>query len=936
MTQFDTNYRQAVNDANSGKLQASIPQVSTVSRSGQSVGEEKLDTRSKFSGFSELAGAIGSAATGIAKRRDQEALETAYAEGTQEKLDELNKGGSRMLRAIFGDSPELKGFQRRVIDNEVEQDYQNRLSTIAEDAQKYTSLQEYRKNVGDPLLKAALEKQSDPTVQAAITKQFTANSKLLSGQFSKHRKIYDAVLNRKQVLTNVITASQTMNAAAISGDDTVLDDARSRLGKALQRPRGMDAQAWEDTLTNAVVDRIGNNDLGILQVLESQNKTTFFSINNKNKLQLAKDVYTRENDTRFLTKDLDLQQQIATQDSNFETSLAAYKKQYPQVDVSKYRKAFTSEQQKQEAAALQLHNDKLDILSGTTPAAPKDSQRKAAAFRAAEDHLANDAAMAAKGERIRNQLLQGEQPENLNAVPTQEAKDAAIMAAPQGLVNMWRTSGAAPTLAIKSLHELDSMILSDSLDVDDEARVEQLTQFLSHFNENPNDQALFAKGVKSKEQLANYKQLDFLMNKTGKATRKSLVMMRLNKDKPVPEFDPIQSQQFANEALREFTDNNGFENWLGWSTNPDNQQDLELAAADAFEEALAIVKNPAQAKNLVQDFLTFDSTQVGDKFVLGGADLDTNSYGGSYNDYVQAVQVSDQWQSKQFAAGFPRDRLITDERNTITVFPNGQGAVITSFDRHGNTIYVDLPSPANQHDWPSTQPERRETEELDFNEPVPEPDTGIPNNTDEPNRPVAQAEVPESSDIVTTTANEEHPANYVSKLQQNDDGTIGSGKANRNGKSYPYMFEVKGKGWEVDIGYGTLIKHSMSKSEAEALVKSTPAQTIGESRKQLKAHLAKDASKVKKDYPKLAKTKQDALALMLYQGGGNLDVTKWPNTNESIQKAINSDSGADWLQVQKNLLNSKWAKQTPERAMRVAKIFKPSTTKETLQGFLRK
>lgn len=180
--------------------------------------------------------------------------------------------------------------------------------------------------------------------------------------------------------------------------------------------------------------------------------------------------------------------------------------------------------------------------------------------------------------------------------------------------------------------------------------------------------------------------------------------------------------------------------------------------------------------------------------------------------------------------------------------------------------------------------------------------------------------------IAGITQFEEHPEGYVSPMTLTPEGTVGKAQANRDGMAYPYMFHVNGKGWEVDVGYGGLIKDSLSKEEAMELVKTTPPITLQEAKQKSQSHIKKDLEYVKSKYPSLAPQRQGLLAMMRYQGGDGLDVSKWTNTNKYIKKAMKTGSTADWKKVQRAMLDSKWATmQTPERALRLIHAMHPST-----------
>ena len=191
-----------------------------------------------------------------------------------------------------------------------------------------------------------------------------------------------------------------------------------------------------------------------------------------------------------------------------------------------------------------------------------------------------------------------------------------------------------------------------------------------------------------------------------------------------------------------------------------------------------------------------------------------------------------------------------------------------------------------------------------------------------------------SGDIIRK---EENPEGFVSDATLLDDGTIGKGESKRDGQAFPYMFEVAGKGWEVDRGFGELIGSKLSKTEAEALVKKTPPIPIEEAEAKVDKVLSDNLKQVKTTFPSLDKDKQDVLSRMLYQGGEGLNVANWKNTNRALKQAIKSDDEVDWLSVQAHMLNSEWATvQTPERALREVMLMHPDTDEQILRDMLAK
>lgn len=197
----------------------------------------------------------------------------------------------------------------------------------------------------------------------------------------------------------------------------------------------------------------------------------------------------------------------------------------------------------------------------------------------------------------------------------------------------------------------------------------------------------------------------------------------------------------------------------------------------------------------------------------------------------------------------------------------------------------------------------------------------------------------EPVDAISLTREYEHPEQYVSQFTIDESGKVGKARALRDGKAYPYAYYVKGTGWEVDIGYGKLIKAGIkTKAEAMKLVENTPPIPLEEATANLEQHFEKDRTAAAKKFPQLGSRERDVVAMMRYQGA---DVTKWPNSSKAIDKASKSDDPADWLAAQAHLLNSKWAtEQTPKRALETVHMLYPDTPIETLktmlEGFKRK
>lgn len=354
--------------------------------------------------------------------------------------------------------------------------------------------------------------------------------------------------------------------------------------------------------------------------------------------------------------------------------------------------------------------------------------------------------------------------------------------------------------------------------------------------------------------------------------------------------------------------------------------EAELEEEAMFEASFDTMPEPRETLQAGMDAVgkagrkaVFSETEFDEDDLPPGYEVYESPKGGFYaapKENIEEVVYHDSLDERHKALGYPAPKPEETDGTVVTV-KDGQGRTVQDVlvDKLGSDVY----------DMTIEQAEELSGE--------------VEGKVEVRTAEEALVERSEKSfDFRQHTMDEEHPEGFVSNMTQLPDGTVGKAQANRDGKAYPYMFHVAGKGWEVDRGYGDLVKAGMTREEAEKLVRETPPLDLAEAKKRLNAHLDKDIAKVKKNYPELDGTKQQALAMMLYQGGNGLDVSKWKNTNASLKAAIKTGRDKDWARVARNLLNSKWAAiQTPARALRIASMIAPNTPlkelKETLREF---
>ena len=701
MAQFGQDYRKEVQDANAGNIEKSV--AATPERNLPSTGKqvEHLDTSSKTKGKSALLDFASGILTKIGTRQQQEAYNEGYSSGTQEGLDELqaNEGLSEF---IFGKGARRRGMQKAVIDKEVQENYVTNLQTMQNDIKTFTSHEKYKTEKLDPLLVAALEKQSDPEVRAAIIENFTVNAKQLGSMYTKGRQVWVDVLNRKAQADGVISASNVLGEAQKTQDPKVIEDAHQRVRKAFNCG-DMHAVPCEDIRVNTIIERLGHNDINLLQVAEADGLLDNISPTNRAKLDQAKQLWEHGNDLAFNKNETELAQMAYNQSAPFENSLQAAKAKYgDQVDVNGWRAVYNKREAEIAAEKAELNQNMSWIMSGDPRGKALNVTKSVPAWDALTNNIATNLAVQHRIEA--NQYLPPEDQIDINAAVTQQEADEALFKSPETILPLWSSKQQVLPLLSRTLSQVMQVTMTEQIS---KAEAEQITdrmEFLNKFQKR--DKVLFAKQAASDGELATYSSMNFLMNDLKMSQRKAIIQIRGRNDRADYEWQEGERETVISEVTRNATDSKGFENAIGWSSDPENQVALEYAAGAALDKAMKITKEPKQAARLAEMFLYKNTSKVGNQLVLGGAELDKNSHNGSYNDYIELVQQDERFKDKQELAGFPRDREITDDANTLIVYPDKQGMTIRSVSPvDGNFIYIDIPAPKRDADIPRIKPD---------------------------------------------------------------------------------------------------------------------------------------------------------------------------------------------------------------------------------------
>lgn len=690
---FGTDYTREVQDVNEGRIsQGGTRTAIDKSRSAKS--QQVTRPAPLESGNAQaIVKFASSTIAGINKRQQAEDYREAYNNASQETFDTLAKDESGIFNKIVGHSASFKGAQQKIVDTEIEKHYQSQLRTVSQDARNFATIEDYRAS-HDEKLEAALSNQTDSDTRNRIIEGATKNGSKLAGEYMRQRMVYEQVLENRAATDRLSAISDTLDVAQTTGNPDVVQAAQKDLQAALTRPEEIHPDAWEDIIANAVVADLGNNKTNLLGALEKSGKVTDFSAETQDKLRKAKSIWNTEYSQRFFSKALDLEFSLAMQDKNFQADLAQYKKEYPSVDTKRWMKAWNKRAQKVAKEAQKVQQNTQLLQSGLG----KNITSKADRNKAWENVVTIEGKQAAQQKRLENLRDNPDTATPLTEAYTVEEQTAALKLNPNSFVSKWQANQTANTPMLSdSVMKVLTLSNAEELTADqtDELRAE--IKFLNHFDRR--SPTLLAKQLPT-EAYVRYKHMDLLVNRSGLDFRAAVLEIRKGQQRTIdPEeldFEVIRNR--AEDALRDFTVAEGFETFLGWDTDPDNQDALLFAAQDAYEDLLKLTNNADIAEKLTTNMLAHKSIRFGDNLLLNGTELDKASVNGSFSDYSDLADNSRLWKDRWEAAGFPRNRSIKDEANVITMHPNGRGISVRSQDVDGNSIYMDLLAPTNDKD----------------------------------------------------------------------------------------------------------------------------------------------------------------------------------------------------------------------------------------------
>jgi hypothetical protein len=145
-------------------------------------------------------------------------------------------------------------------------------------------------------------------------------------------------------------------------------------------------------------------------------------------------------------------------------------------------------------------------------------------------------------------------------------------------------------------------------------------------------------------------------------------------------FDPPTAERLADkvsDVVSDFIDEKG-EKYFGiFDKEPDSLKDLQKAAERYYLEEWERTGDSHNSRSYAMQRLNKGSVIIGNKFILGGAQLDAKSYGKNFDRYLEGLNDDDVLR-RQLVTDFKLQEdfdLRTDD-NRYIVNPDGSGATI--------------------------------------------------------------------------------------------------------------------------------------------------------------------------------------------------------------------------------------------------------------------
>ena len=678
---FGLSHRQVVRDVNEGNVVPPATKAVT-SRSGVSAG--KADTviqqdDGKTNLVNTLVRAAGQVGNAVSREQDRRAAIEGYnMAGTEEGRKAVAGMEDSLSTMIFGPNPKLRAAQERIAMDQTN-DLKTKLDLDSADFGHKMTAEEWQAHT-DATLKDTLDKYKDDDIKDQITMRYGQNLTAVQRDWTKANHVFLQNEERESVMDRSGKSAELAQADLDSQDPHRIADAEQRYGEAFAKPEGMTDEAFDSAMVTVVSNELANGRGGMYEYGESRGAIDSLDFEQQEQLKTMKGIFDAEQDEQYIVGMQQLEY-LAKSDGDIDqvTTLAkALQKQNPQLFANGIapfvEMAFDRQVELQSEAQLRRENEHR-ALTGDPALSRQPEKLKQQAM---EDMLLTMAENGVRAELKADYQRRGEHmPKDIEITP--QAMNRYSLDNTASWARLWAIN-KIPTDHVKQLGnmviqnigrvdttESDATNLQNDLNSLMVLRGESPEFFAKHF-----DAADTARIVKYHRQ----------MNEDGQNPFEVVQRLREAEDRKdrgleYPALEAGVASDNVETIVDDFVDEKG-EKWLGfWDKEPENQHDISQHAKRYFEEEYARTGDEELSRDYALQRLNKGSTVIGNKFILGGAQLDKQAFGGDYDRFLEGINDTQSEREKLILQyGLDEDFDLRSDSNRFLPNPDGSGVTI--------------------------------------------------------------------------------------------------------------------------------------------------------------------------------------------------------------------------------------------------------------------
>jgi hypothetical protein len=700
---FGLSHRQVVRDVNEGKVVPPVDEAVTSSR-GVSGGPSTQVIRSD-DGSQRLLNSLLKAGGVVADKISAEAKRKAKIEGynmagTEEGRAAADEMGQTLNVKLFGPGAKLRSAQERIAQDQTDDNIAKLRSDLEDFGHKMTE-EEWREHT-DTQLASMTDKFEDEGLKDLITERFGRNIQAVKRDYEKSSKTFVQAEERETYVNSISSAAKMAQADLDSGDPQRQEDAEVRITESLLQPEGMSDEAYRSALAAAVKNELVNGRSALFDIAKSSGILEELDFEETQELQQAKLLHDSKNDEQWIRR-VKTVEYLASAINSDNTPKASAD------EIAAMAKALQDENPAAYAASgiaplveaafdrdLKIQAEKVRRRTAQHQYAVGDPALTRAT--AAEQQMAAADHFAELGEEGARKELEEFAAANGDTAP--QGQEIPPGAANRWLLEnprVWARDWSTNSIVLDGVTQMGRVVLNNigRLDITRDSATQlrsDLDSLMVIRDENPE---LFAKHFDESEaaRLVKYhREMSIDSQNPYEVVQRLRDRERRQEQGLAYTPDPDKAAERTDDIIEMFVDEKG-EEWLGiWNRDPENLRDLELHALSYYNEEYTRTGDPDQSRQYAMQRLNKGSTVIGNKFVLGGAKLDKNSYGGNFDRYLEGLDDSDEAHMKLVTQyKLPEGASLRDDANRFVVNPDGSGVTIWMEDETG----VSVPVPVN-------------------------------------------------------------------------------------------------------------------------------------------------------------------------------------------------------------------------------------------------